>query len=274
MSINIIIFSLNRPAQLELLLRSHEKYFKEWKEANTTIIYKATNKEFQNGYDKLILMHPEFNYVRETNFQQNVIEGIDVVLPYTQFLVDDIVFKNNWSLKDKIFSLLPDNYYMLAISLRLHRGINYCYAMNKPSLVPQFKKEMKDEYLVWEWRGTEGDWGYSASIDGNIYQTSLIRNVLSQIQFNNPNKLEAILNNPQVTNQAPQYITCYDGPSKLLNIPANKVQNVFNNRCENNWTIEELNKKFLNGQIISLENIEIITDNNTVHFPVEYKFKE
>lgn len=269
--INVVVFSFNRAIQLELLLRSYKKYFKEATKANTTIIYKASNEDFLAGYKKVKQLHPEFNYIRETNFRQNVIESIKPENQCVMFLVDDIVFKSEFSLNDKIFSLLPDNFYMLAISLRLHKGINHCYATGRPSSVPLLKKEIEDEYLVWEWKGAEGDWGYGLSVDGNVYQTKMIQIILSQIQFSNPNELEAVLNNPQA-NQAPGYVTCYDGPSKLLNIPANKVQNVFNNRCEDSWSVEELNRKFLDGQIISLENIETITDNNTVHFPVEYKF--
>jgi len=275
MSLNCIVFSKNRPAQLELLLRSYKKFFKEWKDARTTIIYRASDKEFFEGYKKVQQLHPEFEYSLETNFQQDVLKQIIPENPLTMCLVDDIVFKSNWSLRDEIFSVFHNNPHMVAISLRLHRGIDHCFAIDQPSPAPNFRKEVPGEYLIWSFKEYNGtDWGYPYSVDGNAYNTNLIASLLSRVQFQNPNTLEAILNDPRIISQSPPYMACYNGPSKLLNVPANKVQVVFNNRCLNSYSTKELNEKFLGGKLISLENIETITDNNTVHYPVDYKFFE
>jgi hypothetical protein len=42
----------------------------------------------------------------------------------------------------------------------------------------------------------------------------------------------------------PTMAICYSGGSKLLNIPANRVQNLYQNRTENSFDQKMLNDKF------------------------------
>jgi hypothetical protein len=187
------------------------------------------------------------------------------------FLVDDIIFKSDFSLNDSIFGVLKNNNAMVAISLRLHRAATYCYATDSNMTVPTFVRDVKDEGVVWKWPGCQGDWGYGFSLDGNVYNTRFIKEVCHNLDFHNPNELESRLNMPRV-GLTPIYMSCYDGISKLLNVPANRVQHVFNNRHEGGDTVEELNQKFLSGKRISLTNITGIT-NISVHYPIDYIFE-
>src|SRR3989344_6927504 len=77
--ISTIIFSKNRACQLELLLRSLNM--------PATVIY-TYDQDFKTGYDKLIGMYPEVEFVWETDFKKQVIENLG---EYTLFLVDDDV---------------------------------------------------------------------------------------------------------------------------------------------------------------------------------------
>ena len=51
---NVIIFSKDRAAQLDLLLRSIEKNFAKPYYQNVTVIFRASNQSFVDGYKKLI----------------------------------------------------------------------------------------------------------------------------------------------------------------------------------------------------------------------------
>jgi len=271
--INIIIYSKNRALQLEACLRSLEKHFKEFALANIKVIYSATNSDFKAGYGKLMHQYTggPIAFISQTAFRTDTLEAIDGTLPFTMFLVDDIIFKSDFSLNDSIFALLKNNNAMVAASLRLHRAATYCYALDANMTVPAFVRDVKGEYVVWRWPGCQGDWGYGFSLDGNVYNTSYIKELLHNLDFHNPNELEARLNAPRV-GLTPIYMCCYDGISKLLNVPANRVQHVFNNRHELGKSVEELNAIFLSGKSISLKNVTGIT-NISVHYPIDYIYE-
>ena len=63
-------------------------------------------------------------------------------------------------------------------------------------------------------------------------------------------------------------MSCYD-KSRIINIPVNKVQN-FNNNIHGNISEKYLNEQFLNGKIISMENIREL-DNTSCHQEIELK---
>ena len=72
----------------------------------------------------------------------------------------------------------------------------------------------------------------------------------------------------------PTVMLCYPGGSKLLNVPANRVQNTHNNRFENGLFDQKMmNDKFLTGEQIAISPFRTIK-NDTVHFPVEYVFEK
>jgi hypothetical protein len=268
---NVIIFSKDRPIQLDLLLRSFKLHFKEWEQTNKTVIYLATSGEFSKGYNIVNHDHPEFKFIEQGMFRYDLLKAVDPTQQYTMFLVDDIVFKADFSASDPIFGMLKNNPQMSNISLRLHPNLTYCYATNSSMRQPQMIRHVKNHYMVWRWPGAEGDWGYSNSLDGDIFNTSFIAPLLTTYDYLNPNQLESILNDQRIIKGIwPTYKCCYDGFAKLINNPTNRVQNEFKNRVENSSSPEELNKLFLQGKRISLDGISDI-NNGAVHYPFEYK---
>ena len=59
--INIIGFSKDRPAQLELFIRSMKFYFREFYEYKINILYTYSDDRFKEGYDKLFKIHADSN---------------------------------------------------------------------------------------------------------------------------------------------------------------------------------------------------------------------
>lgn len=271
---NIIIFSRDRACQLHACLESLKHHFKSEKEPTVTVIYKASNADFEVGYNKLQKSFPgndNFLWEKETNFKQQTIKatkGFPWAKPqFTVFLVDDIIFVNDFSVTDEQFTLIKNNAMMVGVSLRLHNNVTHCYAINLPQKVPKFVKK-----FVWAWDKCGGDWGYPMSIDGNVYNTDFISTFVETLNYNNPNTLEAAFDFIKTDYRIPSYLCCYPEAPRLINVPANRVQNTHQNRFDNGYTAEELNKIYLGGETIDVDAYQNIKP-DTVHVPIELKFR-
>lgn len=251
--INVIVFSKDRAAQLELLLRSFKQFFKEWEMCTVSIIYKASNEEFQRGYRLCEKLHPEFSYVDEDtceSFRSATLSGFDNNNPLTFFLVDDIIFKEPISLEDEEFARAFSEPNVLCLSLRMSKLCNYCYPISQFTPVPETIQQGQN---TWTWINEQGDWGYPLSVDGNVFPTELIKLFAENLPYHNPNSFEAHMSaNTHVVKHLP-LMMCYRDNSRLLNVPANRVQETFANRTGNLVSAEELNQRFLDGSRISLE---------------------
>lgn len=268
--INVVIFSKDRASQAEACVRSFLKHFTQAKQANISVLYKASTASFHEGYEKaknLLDDISNLEWLPENNFQEqtrSLVNRTDAAL--TMFLVDDIIFVSPVSLEDNQIRLL-ENPSLLAVSLRLHSGVKSCYATNQATSVPRFVKG-----CVWDWRQAEGDWKYPMSVDGNIYRTDLIKQFVNALQFTNPNTLEAAFDSAKTSPGMPTHLCCYPDAPRLINIPANRVQNIFENRFAKGYSAEELNKLFLNGKRIDVAQYTNLKP-ETVHVPIELKFE-
>lgn len=272
LELNIIVFSKDRAAQTSACVRSLYKHFKESNDeqvVKTTVLYKSSSDILDRGYEKAkkTLAFVNLSWVREQDFRKQIIDLLETDSKKVMFLVDDIIFVRPWSLTDQQIQLV-EHHMMLATSLRLHPGINFCYATDKPSSVPKFVKQ-----YIWTWQTGEGDWGYPMSVDGNVYRTEMIKRLISNLNFTNPNSFEAALDSAKVGPLMPSHMACYlDGP-KLVNIPANRVQHQYKNRFADGYSAEELNTFYLAGKEIDIEAYDGIKP-STCHVPVELILKE
>ena len=262
--INVVIFSKNRACQLELLLRSMKKHWVD--KITPSIIFKTDNDNYSQGYQ--IVSDDTFGnalWVNEnasrSQFKDLVVRMIDPAKLLTVFFVDDIVFKEDFTLDSDRMDFFINRNDVVCVSLRLGRNITQCYTLNIDTPLPFI-----DNYGMWKWKGLLGDWGYPMSVDGHIFKTSDILPKIKSIQFNGPNWLEGNLEKTPIEKT---YMMTFD-KSKIVNIPANRVQNNSFNRNMNidvNW----LNNVFISGKRIDLASIEEL-ENNSVHFDFEFKF--
>lgn len=262
--INIIIFSKDRACQLDLLLRSIKKLWPDYNDNRKNIIHivwTASRLHYYESYRKLERIYgDEFVFTKQTKFYVNM-EQLNENKPHTMFLVDDLVFKEPFTLDCEEYEKFKKNTDIMAMSLRLDTGINYCYTQNKPMTIPIFR--MKN---IWEWQGKDYDWGYPWSIDGNIFRTEDLIKIIRNSRFFSPNAMESSL--IRYMPQRP-YMICFD-KAKVINNPANKVGK-FNNRY-GKIDFEFLNNKFLSGQRIALEPI-IGMKSNSCHKEFEYIYE-
>jgi hypothetical protein len=265
MTFNIIIFSRNRPIQLELLLRSIRDNFVNYDNHEIKILYLYDNEEYKKGYHMLFEMYPEFTYIKqEKSFPQHLNEMFDTSKKYTMFGVDDDVFKERFDADSNEFGIFVANSNIVSLSLRLHPNINYCYPMQIDTPPPSY-----DRFNVFKWVGEQGDHGYPMSLDFNIFRTNdILYYIFNSKLYDNPNSLESMM---AMRPLEKPYMICFN-KSPVVNIPLNRVQ-TFNNNIHGNICVDYLNKMFLNGYIISTSNIYGI-NNKACHQLIDIKFEK
>lgn len=209
--ITYIIFSKDRPAQLDALLRSVEHY-------NIDGLYCLIFTG--QGYFDTIINRDYLEKIRQENFKEQVLQSM--ANKYTCFLCDDMQFIDRFTPAGPEWFEFVRNPQVACLSLRLGKNINYSYPKQKAIQPPNFSGQLN----IWEWQGRESYWGYPMSLDGHIFKTEDIKPMIEAIEFNNPNELEGMLAMDPI--EKPLMI-CYDKP-KVVNYPYNLVQDVCNNR--------------------------------------------
>ena len=280
--INTVIYSKDRSMQLMSAIDSFLECFADKDCANITVIYKGSTQDYENAYNSIVVpKYPTLKFTREQDFKKDTLEAIDTNCKYTMFIMDDIFFYNKWSLEDEPFKLLeryPDG--IIAVSLRLSKQTNYCYPIGRNQEIPSFHKN-----CAWKWTEADGDFGYPMSLDGNVFHTNKILDILAKIpdeRFTHPNTLEGALNEfaqmRKSSGAIPQVMVCYSEASRLFNNPCNRVQNIIENKNEGSYSAEQLNDLLLSGKSIDIE--ETLKDIksgkmivNAAHFPIEVVIK-
>lgn len=259
------MFSKDRPAQLELLLRSLKRFWSGWEEHRIAVLYAATSAAFARGYEEVRSLHPEFGYVAEAgsgkSFRDHVL-GMFGPEPYVAYLVDDNVFVRGLALYGPEWELFAADPEVMALSLRMAPHMDYSYPADLHSPPPAFERG-----TVWEWRGQEGDWGYPMSLDGHVFRTAELRPLMESLEFKNPNTLEEALALQPLPN--PKLVCLPE--AVVANIPANRVQTENQNR-HTGGTAERLNAMFLAGARLDLEPLVGLRA-NAPHTPVALRWQ-
>ncbi len=261
--INILIFSKDRPSQLDLLCRSIKYFWTDYSKYKFLILYTYSNTQYQQGYDITIKRHPEFYFIKEASFKLQVQAAINDYSPLTIFFTDDCVFKEPFTLQCNELEVFKYNADILCLSLRLSPLLSHSYVVDKPMPLPIFITR-----YIWHISNATLDWTYPMSLDGTIFRTVDIQPLINRLPYWNPNTLEAYLMHNPIKKSL---MSCFH-KSPIMNIPANRVQTTYMNKC-GETPAEYLNKEYLNGKIISLKNIEHF-ENISVHQEVEFKLIE
>ena len=241
-----IIFSMDRALQLHALLST---YFEKVKNPIPIyILWRASSSQHKSAYDEVFSLFTTRNIYSiyqksHASFKDQLLAILaNIKAEKVFFLVDDIIFINEVDMLD--FTQL-DAHKMVG-SLRLGRNLTRSYTVNKEQCLPPFIKNANcdDHKMVWVWEKGQYDWGYPLSVDGNLFLTREINLLAKYTDFNSPNTFEANLQS-YVKYFAHRLGICYR-ESKILNIPANKIQNDFNN-LHGNYHQDELLTAWKNG---------------------------
>lgn len=223
-NLTTIICSKHRPLQLYALLESFTEKT-DFSPSNTFVVYRADGI-YDSAYDEIKQKFEDIKFVYEVNFRNDVLDILSKSnKQYAMFLMDDDVFLHDTSLKEAV-NYLDENSSLFTFSLRLGKNLNYCYPVNSNQAVPFGYDD--DQYFMWNYKEGEYDWNYPLSLDGHIFERAKLLKMMEQIKWWSPNSLEAELQTFNLF--IDPMCVCYQ-QSKLFNMPMNRVQEDFKNRC-------------------------------------------
>lgn len=250
-----IIFSRNRAAQLDLLLRSI--HVNASRLANPVhILYEATEEKYAKAYRILQREHRNVSWWVQRDFQRT----LWVILNYLQSptimcMTDDSVVyrKHNEKPSASPANILAVNREILCFSLRLGHNTTRCYPME--SMRQQASFTTRGPLLMWDSSRATGDFGYPGSLDGHVFRSDQFRALISRGEYANPNELEDVLSQAARRSFLKRMASYQE--SLYLSIPANRVQISHENRfmATASMQADVLNDGFLRGGRLALDGV-------------------
>jgi glycosyltransferase involved in cell wall biosynthesis len=257
-SIDCIVFSRDRAMQLDAFLRSLEEYVGSLY-ARVSVLYRATSPAFAEGYAELLATYHDVLWQEETDFPEDL-RGLVADGPWTVFHTDDDVFFRTPEVPD----IRADE---VCYSLRLGLNVDYSYPLD----LPEGLNEPRDEgaRVSWDWRSQgNGSFSYPLAVNGHVFRTSDVAIWLDALDYRNPNELEAAL---QSFNSKIPGRMAAGRQSSVESIPANVVNETFENRSGSVHSVEGLNDRFLAGERIDLSRMDFASV-NSAHVEIPFVF--
>jgi hypothetical protein len=262
--IDALIFSRNRPLQLNCLLESLEEH-SNLKDISVLHRY---DKKYEEGLIKVKNLHKDVKFIEEQNFESQVKTYLKLGQKFCVFFVDDIVVKDKINF-DEPCQILQSNPNFLTFSLRLGTHLTYCYPTRSRQVVPN--GSINSGFFLWPWKGADHDWGYPFSVDGHVFRRSDAESWFSHLNFRNPNQFESEMQTIPRKFALPDGCVSYIN-SKIVNIPVNRVQNEFLNRDENG-SVDELYEVWMSNKSLDYTKLFGFL-NNGAHTPINLPFKD
>jgi glycosyltransferase involved in cell wall biosynthesis len=250
-----IVFSKDRPLQLDGMLRSLRLNCEDLDLSTIHVLYTTSNPFFAAQYHVLASEHPDIEFVREASFKPDLIRLVEGS-SYVFFLVDDTLVVRPMSL-DRTIQVLRDDPACLGFSFRLGRNTTRCYMLDRPQRLPEFDGRPSG-VLTFDWTKAEFDFGYPIEVSSSIYRSSDLLQLLVHLDYHNPNTLESVL-----AAQASSFrdtrprLACYE-TSVAFSVPANTVQTAWRNRVgrDPGLSSESLGQAFARGSRLNLERYQ------------------
>jgi hypothetical protein len=278
MSVASVIFSKDRAAQLDLLLRSWSEQVDEWPQFAVSVLYKATDPEFEAGYDIVKKTFPSVFFQPEDateSFNGHVRALIERERrELFHFLADELVFLRAYRTSDAPFQLLRARADIAAVALRMSPRINFSQPLNLRTPPPPHAGN------VWTWKprplwrerisrvfgihSARGDWCLQLNVDGNVYRyEEFLAHFKTLPEIRGLNLLETVL--LQHPMPAP-CLTCYP-ESRLINLALNRVD-PYSNYPFGGHSAREFNRRYLAGERLSYQRL-LGLQHNACHIVVD-----
>ena len=178
--ISNIVFTKNRPLQLEAYLESLYKYFPS-NLIKTYIIYKV--ELFSEEYEFVFKKFPNCIVIREQDFHNDFMNIVNQInTKYILFGVDDVVFFDtiDLSIIDETFNIDKEN--IFGFSLRFGQEI----INNKKDIINEiFIRDQIIYYLDWT-KGQTPNTCYPFELCATFYKTELVKDIINNQMNNNP----------------------------------------------------------------------------------------
>jgi hypothetical protein len=208
----VIIFSKDRPWQLEQLLRTIKKYT-DFDKINVLV-------KFQNPYIKNYnRIYNRFSdivnfYEEKDSFKESFFEIYDSCNSAIAFMVDDVVFYDNFSSLDALSFMIKEP--VFSYQFKMNPKYDFCQTAGKDQRIP---KSLKKSGYHWTWESKDGtwDWDYPFDLTGSIYFKEDIKFIMDHIRESeiiNPNYIEGngaeICQNVNIADTGKPLMACQD----------------------------------------------------------------
>lgn len=263
--ITSIIFSKNRPLQLDLCLASIKKNFKD---CSQIVVLHNNCEEYEDAHKTLEREHSDVIFWNQSNC---IFEDISYIISnicnngYVCFFTDDNIFFSEININ---FLNLLDDPAVSCISLRM--GLNICER--------QIGEEIKEDTVKGYYKHESGCifwpktfypygsyWSYDLSVDGHIFKKDRMQEMIAELVYikkikyfkNTPNDFETALQRFWAI--SPNLIMS-PFQSVVVNSPNNKVQDTHDeNRAGDSYSFSSkyLMQKYNSGARIILESLDI-----------------
>ncbi len=253
--ITAVVFSRNRACQLELLLHSIRQNIPNVFDIH--IIYKADEHKYQEAYTQLVNHYTECHFYGERHdwnlerYTRQIIN--ETTNKHMAFFTDDTVVYMLAPLVGQQFltRVLKDR---AVFSLRLGYNTLVQNCHTGEMQLPLNLCVDEGETVSWNFNHhhPHSNYGYPFGLDGHIYLTRMMRDLIIRFRFHNTNQLESELFKQR--SYIPQMIRSFKH-SIAVNIPCNNQSNITIAGQLHPYSIEELNNDFLKGLRIDLEDI-------------------
>ncbi|SRR6266496_47957 len=240
------IFSKDRAFQLDATLRSFRSHAQDAEMARLMVLFRATDARHARQYALLASTYPDVAFLAEKNFREDLLSIIGPAQTI-MFLVDDTLITRSFSLALAI-DALADEPRALGFSLRLGINTRHFYMLDRAQALPAFHAVGRG-MLQYDWRSGEHDFGYPLEVSSSLYRTADLMPLLGNMDFRNPNTLEAELaaRSDTFIDRQP-LLRCFER-SVAFSAPMNLVQQEFPNRARGaaDSSVEALSQLFDQG---------------------------
>ena len=251
-----IVFTKNRPLQLDAYLESLYRYFLA-ERIQTHIIYKP--ELFGEEYESLFKKYPDCIVIRENDFHTDCMKIINQAdTKYILFGIDDVVFFDSvdFDLIDEIFRQKDD---IFGFSLRFGQNI-----LSGPDEAEEFKISDQSFYRLDWTKGRTPTTRYPFELCATVYRTELIKRILKNSRTNSPIAERLFAPNSELVKTLGAIFKKHKFLTKPTNInlwPSGIAKNIL---CANSCISHSADlsvlkdKKFCNALIFIVETNEVL----------------
>lgn len=263
---DLLIFSYNRPMQLQALLESIDQMMEGID--RLLVLYRA-DPPFESAYEQLLVRFPKATWIAQkeapNDFQTLCEQAIfsENSSPYILFAVDDMVVKESVDLKECIAALEDTKAYGFYLSHSL--ALDTCYMLNRYQGIPPHLP-LNDTVYAWQFNTGSDDWAYPNSVDMVLYRKKDILKDFKKIAYQNPYSLESSWN----LRAKKERVGLFYATSKALNLPLNLVISS-DHAHSKSYTAAELLDKFKAGLKIDISPLRNL-QNRSRHLDYEVTF--
>lgn len=216
----VVVFSKDRPAQLEALLRSADEFLRGG--VRRVVLWRADLAGAEEAYREALAPRERGGlvHVRESAFRTDLIAALHWLrgCRAVMFLVDDLLFVRPFDTR----TLAGADLRRCVPSLRLGPQIRFCQPKGMVTPPPALSPSEFQGWLGFSWTEAEGDWAMPLSVDGHVFPLDEIRLLARLADYRAPNSFEEALGDFRFLYKHRRGL-CLEHPA-LVNFAFNRVQ--------------------------------------------------